>query len=145
MIKGPVTLTVRTEQEAFDHTVRYLATKRGRAGRYIVQPDDNDEEGTFACSYQSPNGPCAIGAMIEDEADRLYLDGLGAGFGLLELIEMEALITTVNPGLLSGLQASHDYSDNWDALGAFHGWDDIDSIAVTFRLDTTVLTEMRTD
>lgn len=139
-----ITLAPTTNQEAFDHVVRYLSTKKGRAGEYI--DNDDGSEPAFACQYHSPNGPCAIGSMVTED-EQLELDARGAEFGIWTMIDEGLVDTTCEPELIVALQGAHDHTDNWtnDGEGDFVEWEELALIARRFNLDTTVLTEHRKD
>lgn len=144
-----VTITPTSNQAAFDHAVRYFANQVGRAGDYIDEAE-HPEDRTFACNYESANGPCVIGSMIASRDDRLTLDEIAPTYGLSELISEQHLELpgTVTPTFVCQLQPIHDNSDNWeygDGHGRFDGWDDLATLANDYDLDTTVLELTRTD
>ncbi len=119
------TLTVDTDQEAFDAVVRHLAAATVRAA---------DMNG---CAYLTSGGlRCAVGALLDDPSSRavelptieLFL---AVDDGLIDVGDIDV-------DLLQGLQGAHDVACNWSDDG-FVGWDEMRDIADTFGLSTAVL------
>lgn len=120
------TLTVKTNQEAFDAVVRHLRTMPYRA--YANQ----------ACCYWQSDGPsCAIGAITVNP-QLLQRENTGVDWLISDGILDPG---TVDLRLLMRLQTLHDTEMNWLDDSVFVEWDEAREIARTFRLSTAVLDE----
>jgi hypothetical protein len=100
----PVTLNVRTEQEAFDKVSAHLAAMTGRS----MSPDKS------RCAYRGHDGrKCAIGILIDDDdAAKSFDEADDSVIG--KLIMYGQVVTNVSRSFLDELQVVHDSPYNWN-------------------------------
>jgi hypothetical protein len=125
-----LTLTVNTNQEAFDAVARQLATQKGQAF----------DENRGSCLYVTEDGRrCAIGGLMNATDDEIFeeLDRRGLEsdvYGLASEGQLDA--GDISETLLSRLQFTHDASDNWQD-DTFVGWAKLLQVADDYNLLTS--------
>lgn len=141
---------IRTDQDAFDATVRYLSGKRnGRA--YVPTPFSKDGEGQ--CLYYIPETEdrCAIGHLIQANSPaelavlaqiKSSVSGFMLGVGVDGIPGNEAFLRAHNltTDLLTHLQTAHDEGTHWtnDRFNGY-GFRELRTIAIKYRMSTLVL------
>ncbi len=108
-----ITLTVKTNQEAYDTVKANLA----KMPRQAIGADG-------ICSYETPEGlNCAIGGIATDPRG-LEDAGVKLGISSVSSLVMHDVLDVgdVSVYLLSDLQYVHDRSSYWSERG-FIGWD----------------------
>jgi hypothetical protein len=141
-----ITLSVTTNQEAFDAVVRHLASMNRQS--VVIESEGLDPFGeplSGSCAYRHPDGrKCAIGALIpDDQYDPIIeksnvwslVTGLRSGTPRLDA-------GTISTDLLINLQDAHDDWNNWDRTG-FNRYNLLEAIGKWYDLDTTVLKEVQ--
>ena len=130
-----MSLTVNTDQEAFDAVVTRLFDGTGRAIQ--TQPD-----GWIACRYRTDDGnTCAVGCLIEPSSYRDWFEGVGVE----ELVSTHSLeLGQVDMELLVQFQLFHDQTGGWDQKHlSVSGVSLLSQIAADFELDDSIIERLR--
>lgn len=121
------TLNVTTEQQALDAVAAHLRTMPHRSKKH------SDVNVSMLCAYRSWDGlSCAIGCLIDDDAEARRFDTLANG-AIKELVYDHEIETELDTMFLSSLQRVHDNGENWGSNG-FIGSADLDAVARKYGL-----------
>lgn len=145
-----ITLSVTTEQEAFDAVARHLATMPERA---VIPNPKPEYVGTnpVVCVYETDDGKrrCALGAlMVLDTPEkhqwaRTTMGGVD-DVGWTEEWPEQGRVDygDISWELLAELQNAHDTEEHWGPQGFdLNGWAFLADVAVNYGLNTDALPE----
>jgi len=130
-----MSLTVNTDQEAFDAVVTRFFDGTGRAMQ-------KGADGFDACRYRTADGNvCAIGALIEPSSYREWFEG----HGVEELVHQHSLdVGQVDVELLTQFQLFHDQTFGWDQKRpSVSGVGRMYELAAQYGLDDSIIKRLR--